>query len=164
MASDPSFKIEYPEIVKVPSSLSTCQATYGPTLAMTCTVNTAQRSIIITNGPFGGLSGPIPAGSTIRIKLAPITNPSIQYSPISSTPSLRLTSFFTESGKDYIYDQVSSGLQPQFKCLFPCATCTGTSSSVCNTCYSTISEKYFYQSQCLSSCPDGFYNDNFVCK
>ena len=41
MAADPSFKIEYPDIVTVPNSLTTCQATYGPTLAMSCTVNQA---------------------------------------------------------------------------------------------------------------------------
>jgi hypothetical protein len=77
MAADPSFKIEYPDIITVPSSLTTCQATYGPTLQMSCTVNTAQRTIVVTKGPFGGLPGPIPEGSTIKIKLAPITNPRI---------------------------------------------------------------------------------------
>lgn len=135
MAGDPSFKIEYPDIVSFPSSINTCQATYGPTLSMTCVVNAAQRTVTITKGGAGGLPGPIPEGSTIKIKIAPVNNPKIQYRPVASTPSLRLTSFFTEGGVDYIYDQVSSGLQPEFKCIFPCATCTGTNSAVCNSCY-----------------------------
>ena len=59
---------------------------------------------------------------------------------------------------------MSSGLQPQFKCLYPCATCTGTNSGVCNTCYSDVAEKYFSGTSCLSACPEGFYNDNLVCK
>ena len=153
MSADPSFKIEYPDILTVPSSFSTCQATYGPTIAMQCTVNTAQRTIIISKGAFGGLPGPIPEGSSIKIKIAPITNPKVQYRPVASTPSLRVTSFFSENGLDYLYDQVSSGLQPEFKCIFPCATCTGTKSAVCTSCYtseSSVSEKYLYGTSCLA--------------
>jgi hypothetical protein len=71
---------------------------------MQCTVNTAQRTIIISKGAFGGLPGPIPEGSSIKIKIAPITNPKVQYRPVASTPSLRVTSFFSENGLDYLYD------------------------------------------------------------
>jgi hypothetical protein len=71
---------------------------------MTCTVNPAQKSIIVSKGASGGLPGPIPAGAQITFKLNAITNPKVQYNPPSQTPSFKVTSFYSVGGIDYVYD------------------------------------------------------------
>lgn len=77
MESGSTFLVEYPSIVTVPSTFSTCSVNYGPALTMSCSVNAANKYIKITSPASGGIAE-IAAGTTVTIKLSPITNPATQ--------------------------------------------------------------------------------------
>ena len=48
-------------------------------------------------------------------------------------------------------------------CQFPCLTCS-TGITVCASCNTSSTNRYFYQSNCLSGCPSTYYNDaSFNC-
>jgi len=64
----------------------------------------------------------------------------------------------------YTYDQATTGMVPSYPCDYPCRTCLGGSyKSKCYSCFTSLSyvtEKYYYDNQCLTACPSGFYADS----
>ena len=67
------------------------------------------------------------------------------------TKSFGLT---TETADGYAMDELFEDITINFYCEYPCASCPQGSPSTCEACYQTAVERYFYEEQCLSQCPD----------
>lgn len=120
-----------------------------------CSVNTSTRKIELK----GGFTATVTAGSQVKIIIGLIKNPANQL----STDSFKLVSY-TDSTYTYTIDQIQNGLIPNFACNYPCKTCT-TSKSTCTSCFTSVSQKYLSNNQCLDKCPAGTYADsNYVCQ
>ena len=52
-------------------------------------------------------------------------------------------------------DELYSNLTVNFYCEYPCATCPQGSPSICESCYATSVDRFLYEEQCLSDCPEG---------
>jgi hypothetical protein len=161
MPAGSTFQITYPTNVGAPTSFTACQAIVNNVAyVMACTVDTSQRLIKMTGS---ALLVPVSSNTKVQLKISPMTNPDTQL----QGQTLTMTSY-TDSTQLYSIDKVSSGLIPAYKCDFPCASCpTATQKSTCLSCFSTIAtvqEKYLNGTKCLTKCPDGYYNDNYVCK
>lgn len=115
---------------------------------MTCTYQSANRIVTVTNGFKTQTSY---AASTISLKIPGLVNPSIALT----------TSSFTIETKDNngaSIDYIGTGVTYTKACNSPCLTCSGDLSS-CVTCNITSSFPYHYLTTCVSTCPDGYYLD-----
>ncbi|CDW83721.1 UNKNOWN [Stylonychia lemnae] len=163
MRTGGSFKITYPTSVSSNGYISTCNVIYNSvTYSMSgCIIDTSARIISIQSG----FSQAVAKGDNISVQFGPLINP--------STNKLTTNSFsiqsYTSSSYTYVYDMATSGLIPDFECTYPCKTCNTLSKTQCLTCmpFSTDSAFPYYYStglSCISTCPDGTYNDNYICK
>ena len=64
---------------------------------------------------------------------------------------------FTQDG--YAIDMVDSGLTINFVCEYPCRTCDDSTPTVCDSCYSLVDERFFFENQCLAECKSGYYEE-----
>ena len=53
-------------------------------------------------------------------------------------------------------DTLSADMTVNFFCVYPCASCPQDNPEICTSCYQTASERYFFQDDCMSECPDTF--------
>lgn len=60
---------------------------------------------------------------------------------------------------EYLIDKKSFGLPIFLECNFPCGTCKPNQPSVCTSCNLKVSSEfpYYYENQCLASCPTSWY-------
>lgn len=118
------------------------------TTSLICTTDTSKRTVTITNGFTFSKYTPL----NVTFVLDNLKNPSTK----SITDSFQINTF-TSNG--YAIDTLSTNLTVNFLCMYPCKTCTTDNASTCLSCYSTVVEKWLYNSQCLSTCPSTLFQD-----
>eukprot|EP00347_Sterkiella_histriomuscorum_P004371 403360712 len=55
---------------------------------------------------------------------------------------------------------ITSNLDINFFCTYPCRTCLTENPASCQSCYGFVTEKSFYVDKCYEVCPSGYYTDS----
>mmetsp|Transcript_43249 Transcript_43249/g.41611 ORF Transcript_43249/g.41611 Transcript_43249/m.41611 type:complete len:275 (+) Transcript_43249:405-1229(+) len=116
---------------------------------LTCTTDTSQRKIKITNAFTRSHNSP----SSVQILIKQLKNPSTKL----ITSSFAIETFTYD---DYKMDEIETNLTVNFICDQPCKSCDGNNNSYCYSCYTTELYKYYFQATCLDSCPATYYADS----
>ncbi|CDW71848.1 UNKNOWN [Stylonychia lemnae] len=120
---------------------------------LTCIINSADKSFSISDA----LTNQEIAPNNITFSVDSLLNPTKR----ELTSSFKIETFTNDS---YAIDKLTADLALDFFCVYPCKTCNQSNSSQCFSCYSFVSEKYFFQDQCFEDCPAGYFNrDNNTC-
>lgn len=81
-----------------------------------------------------------------------------------TNPSTKiLTSSFnisTYTSDGYVIDSITSSLEVNFYCTYPCKSCLSTDTTSCQSCYGFVTEKNFYVDKCYETCPSGYFSDS----
>lgn len=66
----------------------------------------------------------------------------------------------------YFVDQISDGLDFEYKCSVPCQTCAVNNPLKCNSCNVLTGKTILYQDWCYEKCPSGTFYDaaTYTCK
>ena len=149
-----AMRITLPSELSITSGTKTCTNVQGLINAsFNCVYTSSTRQIVITT-EFTGSSNP----GQVSFTMPEITNPS----SYGTTSSFQIETYHTDSGTDYQIDSVTSGLTVSIVCDSNCLTCSSVATT-CVTCNTSSSVPYVHNSACVSTCPDGFYENTDQC-
>lgn len=106
-------KIFIPSEISINSTSVTCRGVHGiDKVNLTCTTNLTEKSVTITDGFT--VREVIP--KNITFTLATLKNPTLNI----LTSTFNITTYTSDN---YVIDAITSGLEINFYCTYPCKSC-----------------------------------------
>lgn len=113
-----------------------------------CQTSTTQKTISITDAFQYQRGNP----GNVKIVFETLKNPTENI----VTGSFRIATF---TPNNYMLDSITTGVEVNFFCEYPCATCDNLIKDRCLSCYGGASDFIFYHEfQCWDDCPAGLTN------
>lgn len=119
---------------------------------MKCKGDSKSKKVFVTNAVTFQRGNP----GTIQIAFETLLNPAENM----VTDSFILETF---SSDGYALDAITTGLQVNFFCEFPCKTCDDDAKDYCLSCYFNDEFPILYRNKCYDICPAGLYNTETEC-
>lgn len=139
--------ITVPSTIYIPDNV-TCIGIAGvDNKDLTCIIDRTANTLNITNGFTVTTLRP----DSVKIMIQQLQNPLINI----ITSSFQIQTYTYD---DYQIDQILSGLEINFYCVYPCKSCNTSRPTQCLSCYfASDSFRYILNEKCLNTCPDGMY-------